>query len=261
MAYILQAVIQLRRLGGDGPQHGLWIVAAGREDGGRVTHIGGDRLDEGCVHLLLYGGFRFAGDLRRDGVFLLVLVIEELRVFQRAAEKAQSVLRKVLRDDERRIIVAGPNALQRLIGSVREDPADGIVRLQRFEDLVAHVDLQAEDLGALIAVDHGHADPASGCALIGRPVGENVEPRIEARDDAQSHQRHDGDDAGCHPLQILAHDFDDRSHASASLSSGFGAASSRRAAMRLWIGRSSSGTSSSKPSSSVDTPCMARITL
>ena len=76
MAYILQAVIQLPRLGGDGPQNGLRIVAAGSEDGGRVAHIGGDRLDEGCVHLLLYGGFRFAGNLWRDGVFLFVLVIE-----------------------------------------------------------------------------------------------------------------------------------------------------------------------------------------
>ena len=193
-------------------EHRSGLEPAGLRRGHRAAQNRGRRLHKGGVDLIAHRGFGLAGNLGGNGVFLLIFVIIQLRVFRLAREKAHRVERKALRHDDCGIVVAGIEALERLIRVGEENPAHGGVSLQRGDDLIAEVDAHAHELHALIGIDHRDADAARGLRLIGGPVGKDIEPRIQARDNAQAEQRHDGDDRGRDTAQIAAPDADNLFH-------------------------------------------------
>ena len=62
--------------------------------------------DDGGVDLLLHGGLGLAGDLGRDGVLLLVLVILYLRVAQLAGQNADEIAGELVGHYQRGIVLA-----------------------------------------------------------------------------------------------------------------------------------------------------------
>ena len=109
-----------------------------------------DLADDGAVYLLLHGGLRLVRYLRRDGVFLFVLVILDLRVDKVAVKYAEKVLCKVLGHDERGVIVARVEPVHGLLARVHKAPAHLVVALYAVDDHLADVQLKPHKLAALV---------------------------------------------------------------------------------------------------------------
>ena len=56
-----------------------------------------------------------------------------------SAEETDHIFRKILRDDERRIITSIIDAVDRLIGRIRKHPAHRRVRLRRRDDTASDI--------------------------------------------------------------------------------------------------------------------------
>ena len=155
------------------------------------------------MHQLLLGCFR---DLRHDGVPFPVFVVDELRVFQLAVREAQGPLAEVLRDHDGSIIITGPDAVDSIFLCVHNGPSEQIIALQRSDDLFAYVDIHVQHFGALVLVGDGEGDPAGLFRLIGVPVGQDVEPGVQAGEQDQADQDHDGDHVRSQRAEVA---FDD----------------------------------------------------
>ena len=176
----------------------------------------GHLLQNGGVDLLLHGGFGLAGDLGGNGVLFLVLVILDLRMVQVALQNADKVAGKLRRQDQRGVVVAGVHAVQRCLGIVHKDPAHLIVGLQPLQHQLADVQVESQYLVAVVLAGYRHLDTAGGGRAVGVPVGQNVEPRIEAGHQTQAQHDHHRHHAGSQALPIGAENTPDISHLSTS---------------------------------------------
>ena len=187
--------------------------AHGADGGDGVGH----RLHHGGVDLVLNGGLGLVGDLGGDGVFLLVFVILDLGVPQVRVQNADEVPGEVCGNDQGGVVPAGPDTLQGLLPAVYKVPAHLVVAFQAVQHHGPDVQLQAQQLIALILAGNGHADIGRGVGAVGVPVGKNVEPCIQARNQAQAHDDHHGHHAGADALPVGPENSPDIPHACTSL--------------------------------------------
>ena len=147
-----------------------------------------DRLrhstDERSIYLLLHGIFRLACDLGCNAVLFLVFIIIDRRMIHFTVYKSQHFLRESLRNDQRCIIVAVLHALQGFFRGLREYPADGSIRFQGFQHAVSHIQGQSHDLRSGIIRSDRNLQLTGSRRFIRIPVGENIEPGIQCRQDA-----------------------------------------------------------------------------
>ena len=155
------------------PAHGLEHRPGG---GQRVRYL----ADDGGVDLLLHGGLGLAGDLGRDGVLLLVLVILYLRVAQLAGQNADEIAGELVGHYQRGIVLAGLHTAQSRLRVIHEHPAHLVVALQALQDQLTDVHVQSHHLAAVILAGHRHLDAAGGGRAVGVPVGQDVEPGVQA---------------------------------------------------------------------------------
>ena len=202
------------------------------EEVGKVRQVAGDGLYKGGVHLLLHGGFCLAGYFGGNGVFLVVFVVVELRVYTAAGEGVKNILGEVVGHHQNRIAVALFQERHGLVLAFGKHPADGVVGLQGLQDLVADVHFQAQETSALVLGHHRHGDTGGGVGAVGIPVGKNIKPGVQARHHAQAQQDHNGHDAGGDPAQIAPENSSNGSHFSPSFSSA--AVKERMYRSRCW---------------------------
>ena len=163
--------------------HGPEYRAGG---GQRPGHL----FDNGVVDLLLHGSFCLAGDFWGDGILLFVFKILDLRVLQLTVQQADEIAGKVLRHHQSRIVVTGIYAVQRRLLILQEDPAHLIVGLKPLHHQLADVQVQTQDLAALVLAGHSHLNVAGGGGAVGVPVGEDVEPCVQERHQTQAQHDH-----------------------------------------------------------------------
>ena len=176
----------------------------------------GHLLQNGGVDLLLHGGFGLAGDLGCDGVLFLVFVVLDLRMAQVALQNADEVAGKLRRQDQRSVVVAGVHAVQRRLGVVHKDPAHLVVGLQPLQHQLADVQVEPQHLVAVVLAGYRHLDAAGGGGAVGVPVGQNVEPRVQAGYQTQAQHDHHRHHAGSQAFPIGAENTPDISHLSTS---------------------------------------------
>ena len=187
---------------------------AHRADGGNGV---GHGFHHRGVDLVLHGGFGLVGDFGGNGVFLLIFVILDLGMPQVRVQNADKVPGEVRGNDQGGIVLAGADALQGLLPGIHKVPAHLVVAFQTVQHHGADVQLQAQQLIALVLAGNGHPDVGRGVRTIGVPVGENVEPGVQARDQAQAHDDHHGHHAGADALPVGPEDFPDIFHFRSSL--------------------------------------------
>gem|GEM_PF-3146750 len=172
----------------------------------RVAHRG----DEGGVDLLVDGRRARIGDFRRDRVLFLVDVVLDLRPGSGAGHRIDQTLAEVLGQDDRRVVFARLHAFQRLF-LADEPPPQLVVFLELAHDLLAGVEIADQIVaGALVVVGHGDLKVAGGRIRI--PVGENVEPRVQRRDDGHAERHHQSDRIAQNPDEITRENTPHRSH-------------------------------------------------
>ena len=171
------------------------------------------RLQESRVDGLLHGGLGFPGNFGGDGVFLSVFIVDQRRVLELQRHEAHDVFRKIRRYHQRRVAVSAVNPLQGLFRAFAEYPADLLVRLQALYQLFAYLQLDPEQVRAPVYVRDGHPDSGGGRLAVGIPVGEDIEPGIQARNHAESHQDYQHHHAAENPVRIRIDDFKDVAHA------------------------------------------------
>ena len=161
---------------------------------------------------------------------------------QVSLQNADEVAGEFRRQDQRSVVVAGVHAVQRRLGVVHKDPAHLVVALQPTEHQLADVDMKAQHIAAVVLAGHGHLDAAGGGGAVGVPVGQDVEPRIQAGHQAQSQHDHHGHYAGGQALPVGAENVPDLFHRSPSFL--WSAAGRRRSSDRSCSARVSSARSS-----------------
>ena len=171
------------------------LVGLGGDVARRALELLGDglarHLQELVGDLVVQGGGAGVCDLGGHGVGLLVDVVRDVGGADVAVDDVSQGGGEVGRHDEGGVVPAAAHALHGLILGVEEGPAQLGVLLQLLANHVAGVDLaHVTDLCALVVYDDG--DGHGGGVLVGVPVGEDVEPRVQGRDDGNAKGDYDG---------------------------------------------------------------------
>ena len=127
-------------------------------------------------------------------------------------QNADKVPGEVRGHDQGSVVFAGADALQGLLPGIHKVPAHLVVAFQTVQHHGADVQLQAQQLIALVLAGNGYPDVGGGVRAIGVPVGENVEPGVQARDQAQAHDHHHSHHTGGKALPVGPEDSPDISH-------------------------------------------------
>ena len=112
---------------------------------------------------------------------------------------------EVVRDHDGCVVAAGAHALEGLV-LVGEAPADLGVLLEGVDHEVAGADAAgALERDRLVLVDNGDRDVAR--VLVGVPVGEHIDPCVQARDDGDADHHDQRDRAAEDPAQVATKYF------------------------------------------------------
>ena len=159
---------------------------------GDTRHGLAHRRDKLRVDLLLDGVRTGVGDLGRNGALLLIDVVRELGLMVVAIEHRDQVIREILGDHDRRIVLTALDALFSIGGRIDESPAQLVVLLELIDDFIARVELAHQVvLGALVVIGDGDLDALGVSIRI--PVGHDVVPGIQRRNNAHTKGNHQGD--------------------------------------------------------------------
>ena len=113
-----------------------------------------DLADNDAGQLLVQGLVNFlddgVGNLRRDGIFLLILVEKDRRLVDAGLEEVQNPVGKVRFNHDGGVVFARADPGESLLLRIREDPVDGVVSLHLFLQLIADIFREAVDSGPLV---------------------------------------------------------------------------------------------------------------
>ena len=127
-------------------------------------------------------------------------------------DKSQHFLSKRLRNNQCRIVITVLHTFQCFLRGLREHPADSGIGSQSLQHTVSHVQRQPHDLRPGIIGSHGYFQLTGSCGLVRIPVGENVEPGIQCREDAESHDNNDRHHIIADPTDVGGKYFPDIMH-------------------------------------------------
>ena len=180
----------------------LGVLRKRRDDGER--HIG-KRFQEHLIHLVRHLIGTLVGDLRRDGILLLVGVVDDVRVLDLVGIERHHVAAEALGNHHGGVVAPGLRAVDRVFFG-RERPVELVVRSKCAHHLVADVDLKRNKvtLVALVGVRHGDGEVAGVAERV--PARNDVVPR---EDRGQEHEPDHDDHRNRIVEQVLHVGFED----------------------------------------------------
>ena len=129
-----------------------------------------------------------------------------------SVQESQHLLCEVLRNDQCRIVITVLNSFQGFFGSPREYPPDGGIGPQSLQHTVSYIQGKSHDLRSGIIGSHRHLQLTGSCRFIGIPVGENIEPCIQCRENTQSHNNNNCHHIIADPTDVGGKYFPDVTH-------------------------------------------------
>ena len=156
--------------------------------------------DKGGIYLFLHSIFRFARDFGGNTILFLIFIVVNGGMIHFTVDKSQHFLSKSLRNNQCRIVITVLHAFQCFL------------RGQSLQHTVSHVQRQPHDLRPGIIGSHGYFQLTGSCGLVRIPVGENVEPGIQCREDAESHDNNDRHHIIADPADVGGKYFPDIIH-------------------------------------------------
>ena len=154
---------------------------------------------------------RRVGYLCRNGVFLRVFVVGYLGLAVPLGQHIIHAVREVLVNDDGGIVIAGVHAVDGLLLAVRDDPVYRGAFAQVCYNIIALVDLFAA-VGHIALIHRGHGNRNIARIAVGVPVGIDIEPCVQTRQDHYGYRHNEGEEMPADGLDVPSEDFEYVSH-------------------------------------------------
>ena len=140
-------------------------------------------------------------NLRTQTVLLLVDVVGQRGAVCIRREEGHHLAREILRNHDRRVILARPSLLNCLRFTIN-NPVEILIRTQRGNNLITNIDLQRHQIRLVPLIAIGNCDPKILRIRERIPRGRNVEPRENRRKNGQPQDNDHGDDRAMSTMEI-----------------------------------------------------------
>ena len=140
-------------------------------------------------------------DLRTQTVLLLVDVVGQRGAVCIRREEGHHIAREILRNHDRRVILARPSLLNCLRFTIN-NPVEILIRTQRGNNLITNIDLQRHQIRLVPLIAIGNCDSKILRIRERIPRGRNVEPRENRRKNDQPQDNDQGNDRAMSTMEI-----------------------------------------------------------